>query len=71
MPLPVCCDLASVLGPCALTQTVVMKKKNKTAVNREMLVVGDIDLKIFQQGTFGPGEMLKMRVAEETPVAKN
>jgi len=30
-----------------------------------------IDLETFQQVTFGPGEMLKIRVAEETPEAKN
>jgi len=28
-------------------------------------------LETFQQGTFGPGEMVKMRVAEEIPEAKN
>ena len=36
-----------------------------------VLIVDDIDLKTFQQGTFGPAEMLKIRVAEETPEAKN
>jgi len=30
-----------------------------------------IDLETFQQGTFGPGEIVKMRVAEETPETKN
>jgi len=36
-----------------------------------MLLAGDIESKTFQQGTFGPGEILKMRVADETPAAKN
>ena len=36
-----------------------------------MFLAGDIDLETFQQGTFGPGEILNMRVAEETPAAKN
>jgi hypothetical protein len=31
----------------------------------------DIDLKTFQQGTFGPAAIVNMRVAEETPVVKN
>ena len=65
MPLPVGC------GPCALTQTTVMKRQNKTVAKRQMLFAVDIDLKAFQQGTFGPGEIVKMRVAEETPAAKN
>jgi len=36
-----------------------------------MLFARDIELKTFQQGTFGPAEIVKMRVAEEMPVAKN
>jgi hypothetical protein len=36
-----------------------------------MIFAGDINLKTFQQGTFGPGAILKMSVAEETPAAKN
>jgi hypothetical protein len=40
-------------------------------VTRQMLFAGDIDLETFQQGTFGPGEIVKIRVAEETPAAKN
>jgi len=32
---------------------------------------GLIDSKLFQQGTFGPAEILNMSVAEETPAAKN
>jgi hypothetical protein len=36
-----------------------------------MLIISDIDLKTFQQGTFGPAEILNVRVAEETPEAKN
>jgi hypothetical protein len=36
-----------------------------------MLFADDIDLWTFQQGTFGPGAIVKMRVAEETPAAKN
>jgi hypothetical protein len=36
-----------------------------------MFFACDIDLETFQQGTLGPGEMLKIRVAEETPAAKN
>jgi hypothetical protein len=30
-----------------------------------------IDLETFQQGTFGPAEIVKMRVADEIPEAKN
>jgi hypothetical protein len=36
-----------------------------------MLIVGDIDPEAFQQGALGPGEIVKIRVAEETPAAKN
>jgi hypothetical protein len=36
-----------------------------------MVIVGDIDLETFQQGTLGPAEMVNTRVAEETPAAKN
>ena len=42
-----------------------------TAENRRMIFAGDIDLKTFQQGTLGPGEMVKISVTDETPVAKN
>jgi len=51
-------------GVCAVAQTNETKIQNRTAVNRNML-------ETFQQGTFGPGEMVKMRVAEEIPEAKN
>ena len=53
------------VGLCALAQTTVTRRQNRTVVNRR------IDLETFQQGTFGPGEMVKMRVVEETPDAKN
>jgi hypothetical protein len=36
-----------------------------------MLFAGNIDLEAFQQGAFGPGEIVNTRVAEETPAAKN
>ena len=65
MPLPLGLGVAAGLGLCACTQTTVIKRQNRTAVNRR------INLKTFQQGAFGPGEMVKMRVAEETPETKN
>ena len=65
------CGVASGFGLCALTQTTVMKKQNRKAVTRQVLFAGDIDLEPFQQGAFGPGEILKIRVVEETPAAKN
>ena|SRR6185436_2391716 len=71
MPLPAGVGVGSGAGLCAFTQTAVIRVRLRTARNREMLFVDDIDLKTFQQGTFGPAEMLKMRVAEETPEAKN
>ena len=40
-------------------------------MKREMLMMRDIEMDTFQQGTLGPGEMVKMRVAEEMPEAKN
>jgi hypothetical protein len=39
-------------------------------VNRQKLFASRI-VETFQQGTFGPAEILKTRVAEETPGAKN
>ena len=68
MPLPAGVGVGTGVGFCALTQIAVNKNRIRTPVN---LLVSDIDLKTFQQGTFGPGEMLKIRVAEETPEAKN
>lgn len=56
------------VGTWALTQTTVINNQIRLAVN---FFAGDIDLKTFQQGTFGPGEIVKMRVTEETPAAKN
>ena len=66
MPLPVGFGVAS--GTCALTQTTVINNQIRIAVN---FFAGDIDLKTFQQGTFGPDEIVKMRVTDETPAAKN
>jgi len=71
MPLPVGCDMVTGVGACALTQTTAAKRQNKIVVKRQMLFAGDIDLKTFQQGTFGPGAIVKMSVTEETPAAKN
>jgi len=48
-----------------------MKKQTSKVVMLQTFFEERIDLKTFQQGTFGPGEILKMRVAEETPGAKN
>ena len=67
MPLLVGCGVAS----CALTQTTVTKRQIRTVAKRQMLFAGDIDLETFQQGTFGPGAIVKMSVTEETPAAKN
>jgi hypothetical protein len=36
-----------------------------------MLFESRIDLKPFQQGTFGPGAIVNIRVAEEVPAVKN
>src|SRR6185437_1610584 len=58
-------------GACALTQTTATKRQNRTVAKRQILFAVDIDLKTFQQGTFGPGAILKMSVTEETPAAKN
>lgn len=69
MPVPFGCGVGSGLGVCAVTQTSMTNDQKRTAAIRDM--VFDINLKTFQQGTLGPGEMLKMRVAEETPAAKN
>ena len=71
MPLPAGVGVGSGLGVCALTQTTAIKSRIRTATEREMLLLDDIDLKTFQQGTFGPAEMLNVRVTEETPAAKN
>ena len=65
MPLPLGLGVATGLGLCALAQTTVTKRQKRTAMNRR------IDLKTFQQGAFGPGEIVKMRLAEETPETKN
>src|ERR1044072_7240564 len=67
MPFPVGVGVGSGPGVCALTQTTGVKSRTRTATNREMF----IDLRTFQQGTFGPAEMLNVRVTEETPAAKN
>ena len=69
MPVPVDCGVGPGAGVCAFTQTSTARDQKTTAAKRNM--VFDIDLKTFQQGTLGPGEMLKIRVAEETPGAKN
>lgn len=61
--MPLGCGVAAGAGLCALTQTTVMKNQSRRLVNR-------ID-QTFQQGTFGPGEIVKTRIAEETPAAKN
>ena len=62
-------------GVCALALTSVTKEQTRTIVNRLMFFDQffdrRIDLKPFQQGTFGPGAIVKMRVAEETPALKN
>ena len=71
MPLPAGVGVGWGLGLCALTQTVASKSRIRTTKNLEMLMVDVIDLKTFQQGAFGPAEILKVRVAEETPAAKN
>jgi len=70
MPLPVGFGVASGTGSgtCALTQTTVINNQIRIAVN---FFAGDIDLKTFQQGTLGPDEIVKMRVTDETPAAKN
>src|ERR1041385_7954143 len=68
MPLPLGCGAA---GACALTQTTITKRQNSTVAKRQTLFAVDIDLKTFQQGTFGPGAIVKMRVTDETPAAKN
>ena len=71
MPVPGVLGVGSGAGVCAFTQTDAIKTQTRIVVNRQMLCVSRIDLETFQQGTFGPGEILKMRVAEETPGAKN
>ena len=58
-------DAGSGLGFCALAQITETNIQNRATVNRDML------LQTFQQGTFGPDEIVKMRVAEEIPEAKN
>ena len=69
MPLPLGFAVASGgVGTWALTQTIVINNQTRIAVN---FFAGDIDLKTFQQGTFGPDEIVKMRVTDETPAAKN
>src|SRR5688572_9311796 len=70
MPLSRCFGLASGPGLCALTQTPVVRTQIRTAVNRQKLFASRI-VETFQQGTFGPAEILKTSVAEETPGAKN
>jgi hypothetical protein len=72
--LPAACGVASGVGGvglCALTQTIALRIQKKIAVKRQRLFAGDIDLETFQQGTFGPDEMVNTRVAEDAPVAKN
>ena len=69
MPLPAGVGVGWGLGLCALTQTAALKVRITTTKNRKMVI--DIALDTFQQGTFGPAEILKVRVAEETPAAKN
>ena len=71
MPLPAGVGVGSGDGLCALTQNTASKDRIRTATNREKLLARDIDLETFQQGMLGPGEMLKVRVTEETPAAKN
>lgn len=71
MPLPEGCGVGLGVGACALTHTIVVRVQSRAAAKRQRLFAGDIDLKTFQQGTFGPGEILKIRVADETPAAKN
>jgi len=62
MPLPVGFGVASGTGSgtCALTQTTLINTRIRIALNRQML--GDIDW-TFQQGTFGPDEIVNIRVA--------
>ena len=71
IPLPVGLGVAVGIGSCALAHTTKTKNQQRTAANRKMFLAGDIDLETFQQGMFGPGEILNMSVAEETPAAKN
>src|ERR1700752_2432475 len=68
MPLPA--GVGTGAGLCALAQTAIINNRIRTATALEILM-GDIDLETFQQGTLGPDEMLKVRVTEETPAAKN
>jgi hypothetical protein len=71
IPLLLGFGVASGAATWALAQTTATNNQIKVAVTRQMLFAGDIDLETFQQGTFGPGEIVKIRVAEETPAAKN
>ena len=50
MPLPGCLGVGSGVGLCAFAQTTITKNKVRIAVNREMLIVGDIDLEDLSTG---------------------
>lgn len=69
--MPLLLGFGGASGTCALAQTTATNKQISIVMNRRMLYAGDIDLEAFQQGTFGPGEIVKMSVAEETPLEKN
>ena len=71
MPLPFGFGVASGTGVCAVTQTTAMNNQIATAKKRQIVFARNIDLETFQQGTFGPGAILKMSVADEVPATKN
>lgn len=76
MPLPDGCGVGSGLGVCAWTQT-ANASRNRTArgsaeyIFKRKQAVEIIALNTFQQGTFGPAEIVNTSVAAETPATKN
>lgn len=76
MPLPEGCGVGPEAGACALTQTAIASR-NRTErgsagyIFKRKEAVEIIAVQTFQQGTFGPAEIVNTSVAEETPATKN
>src|SRR5690242_340708 len=71
MPVPFWCGTTAGFCPWAFSRTVALSNRTRSVAQRAMVFRMGIDLKTFQQGTFGPAAIVNMRVAEEIPVAKN
>ena len=69
MPLVAALGVGSPVGLCALARDERNENPNQNRCeSTECLMAASIET--FQQGTFGPGAILSVRVADETPAEK-